>query len=323
MSVPAPAAVASERLHADGVTAFQAGDLATATDLLAQAFRVDSDPAVLNDLAVVWAASGDTDRARALLLTCLTLDEGNADALANLAEIDAAPRDTKSWRSSKTLGGTDEKVPERAYPGMELAGTMSEHAMRYSMALGLLSGMDVLDVGCGTGYGSEMLTWTAKSVRGYDLWQPADHERPQWSGGAELNYGFDVCKDPLPPADAAVMFEITEHLHDAPAALRNVFRAVDTLVVSFPNPRFHGSHVNPHHVNDWTLEHFESELKRAALTRYGDLKVAHMYQPYGKPTIAYGRDPEAPFWIVVCKGEGKPARPGNAFDQARRLNLPR
>lgn len=318
MSVPAPAAAVPEHLHADGVSAFQAGDLATATDLLTRAFRASPDPAVLNDLAVVCATAGNRDQARALLLTCLTFDEGNADALANLSELDTA-----SWRDSKTLGGTDQAVPERAYPGMAFASTMSEHAMRYSMALGLLPGMDVLDVGCGTGYGSEMLTWTAKSVRGFDLWQPAAHETPQWSGGAELNYGFDVCSDRLPAADAAVMFEITEHLHDAPAALRNVFRAVDTLIVSFPNPRFHGSHVNPHHVNDWTLEQFEAELERAALTRYGQLKVGYMYQPYGKPTIAYGRDPEAPFWIVVCRGEGKPARPGNGLDKARRLNLPR
>ena len=319
-----PAAAAWERLHADGVAAFEAGDHAAAADLLAQAARHQTEPTTFNDLAVVHLALGDPDRARALLLTCLTLDSDHVDARANLAELDQSREaDTRAWRSSPTLGGTDERVPERAYPGMALAGTMSEHAMRYSMALGLLPGLHVLDVGCGTGYGSEMLTWTAASVRGFDLWEPAEHERPRWSGGAELTYGFDVCREALPAADAAVMFEIAEHLDDAPAALRNVFAAVDTLVVSFPNPQFHGSHVNPHHVNDWTLERFEAELEGAALTHYGELKVGHMYQPQGRPTIVYGRDPAAPFWILLARATGKPARVDTVHARARRMNLPR
>jgi predicted TPR repeat methyltransferase len=31
----------------------------------------------------------------------------------------------------------------------------------------------VLDLGCGTGYGTEMLSWTARRVRGFDRWEPA------------------------------------------------------------------------------------------------------------------------------------------------------
>ena len=36
--------------------------------------------------------------------------------------------------------------------------------------------------------------------------------------------------------------------------LRLIWDAVDMLVVSFPNPVFHGSHVNQYHVNDWPLD---------------------------------------------------------------------
>ena len=322
MSPPAvSAATAPQRLHADGIAALEAGDALTAIDLLVQAVRLTADLTPLNDLAVIYAAAGDVDRARALWTTCLTLDEDNADALANLAQLDQASEpDTLSWRSSPTLGGTDEHVPERAYPGMALAGTMSEHAMRYSMALGLLPGRHFLDVGCGTGYGSEMLTWRADTVRGFDLWEPAEHERPRWSGGAELTYGFDVCKQALPSADSAVMFEVLEHLDDAPAALRNVFGAVDTLLASFPNPVHHGSHLNPHHVNDWTLERFEEELLRAAATRFAQLKVAHLHQPSGMATILNGRDPDAPFWIVLAQGVGVAPAPANGA--RRRLKLP-
>jgi SAM-dependent methyltransferase len=304
MSVPATAA--SERLHADGVGKFEAGDVAGASELLAQATREALDPTVLNDLAVVKLALGDADAAKALLVTCLTVDPENEDALANLAGLDGGDADTRAWRSSQTLGGDDLRLPERAYPGMPLVQTMSEHAMRYSLALGVLPGSDFIDVGCGTGYGSEMLTWRGGTVRGFDLWRPAAHELPRWSGGAELTYGFDVCSDPLPPADAAVMFEVLEHLDDGPAALRNVFAAVDTLLVSFPNPVYHGSHLNHHHVNDWTLEQVELELKRAAATRFSQLKLAHLHQPHGFPTILSGRDLEAPFWIFLAQGRNQP-----------------
>jgi len=284
--------------HADGVAAFEAGDLDAAAALLAQA-AAPTNPTALNDLAVVELARGDTERAKAFLLTCLALDEGNEDAEANLADLERV--EGRAWRGSLTLGGDDPDMPERAYPGMAGASTMAEHATRYSMALGLLAGRHVLDVGCGTGYGSEMLTWCADTVRGFDLWQPAEHERPRWSGGAELIYGFDVCKDELPAADAAVMFEVLEHLHDAPAALRNIFNAAPTLLVSFPNPVYHGSHLNHHHVNDWPMERVEEELMRAAATRFTELSLAHMYQPHGTPAILNGREPEAPFWIFLAQ----------------------
>jgi SAM-dependent methyltransferase len=301
------AALTAERLHADGVQAFADGDHAAAVDLLRRAALLSVDATVLNDLAVVLAAKGERDRARAMLEACLTLDPSDQDARDNLAQFGEPARTepTGNWRRSRTLGGDDPTVPERAYPGMIYAGTMSEHATRYALALGVLPGERILDVGCGTGYGSEMLTWKGASVRGFDLWEPADHERPQWPGGAELTYGFDVTKHPLPPADSAVMFEVLEHLHDAPAALRNVFGAVSTLMASFPNPKFHGSHINHHHVNDWSLARVEKEIVRAARTRFENVKLGHLHQPAGMPSILQGREPESPFWIIFAVGEGE------------------
>jgi hypothetical protein len=149
-----------------------------------------------------------------------------------------------------------------------------------------------------------MLTWTAASVRGFDLWQPQPHEHPRWTGGAQLNYGFDVCTQPLPPADIATMFEITEHLHDAPAALRNVFAAVPALIVSFPNPVYHGSHHNQYHVNDWTLDQFDAELQTALGAHFSSAQLTHLHQPFGVPLIVPGRDPQSSYWITIATGLG-------------------
>jgi len=208
---------------------------------------------------------------------------------------------TAFWRASKTLGGPDLDLPERAFPGMPNAGLIAEHCMRYAFAQSVVAGMRVLDLGCGTGYGSEMLTWVAASVHGFDMWEPAAHERPEWPGGAVLTYGHDLCAAALPAADAAVMFEVIEHLYDAPKALRLAFAAAPLLITSFPNPRYHGSHINKYHLNDWTLERFEQELHAAARERHSSLELTHLQQLQGAPLIVSGRDPEGSYWIVVAR----------------------
>jgi SAM-dependent methyltransferase len=185
------------------------------------------------------------------------------------------------------------ELPERAYPGMPGHSTMSEHAMRYAWACGVVGGLDVLDLGCGTGYGSEMLSWTARRVRGFDLWEPDQDDLPTWPGGAELTFAHDLCVDPLPEADAGVMFEVLEHLPDPLAALERIWSAVSLLVLSFPNPTYHGSHLNPWHVNDWSLGRVETHLEATT--------IEHFHQPHGSPLLAPGRDPEAPFWVMVAR----------------------
>jgi tetratricopeptide (TPR) repeat protein len=299
-ATPLSSSPTGDQLHADGLAAFEAGDHAAAQDLLRRAALEATSAEAINDLAVVMSGLGERAGARTLLEAALTLDPSNDDARENLAAIGRLSDGDAAWRGSATLGGDNPVVPERAYPGMLNPATMSEHAMRYSLALGILARRDILDVGCGTAYGSEMLTWTARRVRGFDLWQPGPGEHPSWPGGAELTYGFDVCRQPLPPAECAVMFEIAEHLDDCPAALRNVFRAVPALLASFPNPQFHGSHLNHHHVNDWTLERFEHELRAAAAETVGRIELTHYHQPHGFPSVLAGRDASAPFWIVLA-----------------------
>ena len=215
----------------------------------------------------------------------------------------SAGTDTR-WRRSTTLGGRNPTVYERAFPGMPRPDIISEHCSRYAFALSVVGGMDVLDLGCGTGYGSEMLSWSAASVRGFDLWRPGPDEHPSWPGVAELNYGHDLCSDPLPQARVAVMFEVIEHLPDAPRALEITFGAVDTIVGSFPNPKYHGSFMNEFHLNDWSLKQFEHELKRAAIAsgRFTGVRLTHLHQRRKSPSIRPGRRRGASYWIVVARG---------------------
>jgi SAM-dependent methyltransferase len=308
-TIAADAGLAGD-LHARAVQALDAGRPAEAHAWLQQALGASVELEWVNDFAVLAHALGRADEAEALLRAVLAIEPARADAAENLAALTAAPDHggrpsaNARWRRSQTLGGPDPGMYERAFPGMPRPDIISEHTSRYAYALSLVGGAHVLDLGCGTGYGSEMLSWSATSVRGFDLWQPGADEHPSWPGVAELTYGHDLCADPLPRADLAVMFEVIEHLPDAPRALAIAFGAVDAIVGSFPNPVHHGSWMNRYHVNDWPLEQFERELEAAAQAsgRFAGVELTHHHQALKSPLLAPGRDPEASFWVVVARG---------------------
>lgn len=298
----APDASLASGWREKALAALDDGRIGEAHEWLRQALAETTELEWLNDLGVLAHQRGRADEAEALLRAVLAIDPEDAEAAENLAALAAGP--DARWRRSHTLGGPDPGMYERAFPGMPRPDIISEHTSRYAYALGLVGGKQVLDLGCGTGYGSEMLSWSAASVRGFDLWEPSPDEHPRWPGVKELTYGHDLCKHPLPPADLAVMFEVIEHLPDAPRALAIAFGAVGEIVGSFPNPVYHGSWMNQYHVNDWPLEQFERELEQAAVAsgRFTGVELTHHHQALRSPLLQPGRDPESSYWVVHAHG---------------------
>jgi SAM-dependent methyltransferase len=119
----------------------------------------------------------------------------------------------------------------------------SEHRTRYRWGAQIAAGKDVLDAGCGLGYGLEIIAAAgAKSVTGVDLDPEAVAEAEKRFGkhAAAVEQG-DLRELPFEDAsfDLAICFEAIEHVEGpekALAELRRVLRPDGVLIVSSPNP---------------------------------------------------------------------------------------
>ena len=143
------------------------------------------------------------------------------------------------------------------------------HFHRYLAVLPLCAGKDVLDIACGTGYGSALLAQTAHAVTGVDI----DRETV---GACRANYcpqcgnltflQGDVARIPLPDAsvDVLVSFETIEHVdastqREFMREIRRVLRPGGVLAMSSPNKDT--AHSNEFHIHELEEDEFRNLLK--------------------------------------------------------------
>jgi SAM-dependent methyltransferase len=158
--------------------------------------------------------------------------------------------------------------PERIVPDETEPGIVALHRKRYEFALPFCEGRDVLDAGCGVGYGTSFLAGHARRVVGVDL----DPEAIAYARGhyAAANVEFregDVQALDLPDAsfDAICSFETIEHLPDGAAFLaemRRLLRPGGVFLVS--TPRAASTELrpaNPFHAVELAPADFEALLR--------------------------------------------------------------
>ncbi len=164
-------------------------------------------------------------------------------------------------------------MAERAHPDdPSFRGTIYEERLRerYALCLPFVQQRDVLDVPCGTGWGSSLLSGYA-SLTGLDIDPGAiDYARTHYPGirfveGAMQNLPFEDHQ-----FDTIVCMEGLEHitLSDARRFLRDAHRVLrrgGTMIVTAPLLRDGKHSHNPYHLYEFTAD----EL-RALLTRYFD-----------------------------------------------------
>lgn len=144
-----------------------------------------------------------------------------------------------------------------------------DHLARYAFALHWVPGRTVVDLCCGTGYGSRMLTaGGATSVLGVDIDPKAVElaERKQVLPGLSFR-----CADVTSPigfesVDLAICFEGLEHVTAPKKLVANIAGHLapnGIALISTPNAGyFSGGHSgNPYHVQEYKLEDFHSLLR--------------------------------------------------------------
>lgn len=119
--------------------------------------------------------------------------------------------------------------------------TYAEHMTRYICAQALVEGKVVLDIACGSGYGTQLLAKKAKKVYGVDVNEDSVKYASQLYNAPNIEYIVgDGEAIPLPDdsVDVVVTFETIEHIKDYAKFIKEVKRVLkpDGLaLVSTPN----------------------------------------------------------------------------------------
>lgn len=148
-----------------------------------------------------------------------------------------------------------------------------EHRQRYLSILDLVEGRTVLDIACGEGYGTHVLSSRAREVIGVDI-------NPELVAHAGRKYRREnirflegsVDRIPLPPGstDIVVSFETLEHVSAETQQqflleVKRVLRQDGVFIVSTPNKENYTDrygYQNKFHVREWYKDDLDQFLKK-------------------------------------------------------------
>jgi 2-polyprenyl-3-methyl-5-hydroxy-6-metoxy-1,4-benzoquinol methylase len=143
-----------------------------------------------------------------------------------------------------------------------------EHLVRYELAAQLAAAKNILDIACGSGYGSKILAEAgAQKVTAVDIDAEALEAAKINFGSANLEYKAEDAEN-IAEADKTfdliTSFETIEHLKNAEKYLSEIARVLKpegVFLVSTPNIEVFGQK-NPFHLREFTKSEFEQILKK-------------------------------------------------------------
>jgi 2-polyprenyl-3-methyl-5-hydroxy-6-metoxy-1,4-benzoquinol methylase len=138
------------------------------------------------------------------------------------------------------------------------------HLAVYEWIAERCAGMDVVDMACGEGYGSDVLARRAARVTGVDANPEAfEHARLKYTR-VGVRFVRDMVEMYSEPCDAVVFLQTIEHVQDPKAVLdhlRSMLRPGGTAYVSTPNvltlaPPGEERSGNPWHVREYRADEY-------------------------------------------------------------------
>jgi len=167
------------------------------------------------------------------------------------------------WTGERYLPFVDPKIS-----GTEIH---YEHLHRYCFASRFVKGKKVLDLGCGEGYGSDILSELAENVIGIDIDEKAIEHASSKYVKKNLKFirgsAFEVPIKSENSFDVIICFEILEHVEEHNKLLSEVKRllkADGVLVISTPNKKVYSdeaNYKNPFHKKELYFSEFKELLK--------------------------------------------------------------
>lgn len=151
-----------------------------------------------------------------------------------------------------------------------------EHLNRYAFALNLTKNKIVLDIACGEGYGTNLLSTTAYFVYGVDISKEAvDHAKKKYlKSNIEFKFG-SADKIPLEnnSIDIVISYETLEHhdKHDEMMIeIKRVLKSDGLLILSTPEKLFY-------HEREQKNEFHVKELTKDELTNLAEKYFKHTF----------------------------------------------
>jgi len=169
----------------------------------------------------------------------------------------------------------------------------NSHLRFYQFASQFVSGKDVLDCGCGTGYGTALFAESgAKSALGIDFSEDAITFATSRFVRKNLSYRvMDAQRLTVPDVAFDFVFssENLEHLPHAEsniAEIKRILRPDGMLVLGTPNKEMSSpgrEPTNPYHVREFYFEELQEILA-------AHFRCVHIFENSSKPTESIGRN---------------------------------
>ena len=169
---------------------------------------------------------------------------------------------------------------EQLIPGISSKRLLDEHVLRYDFAKTYIAGKDVLDIACGTGYGSYELSKVVRSVVGADISKESVDFANQNYVSSNLRYVMDDAtklkniEDNI--FDIVVSFETIEHLDkqgrsDYLKNISNVLKPGGIFILSTPNKKL-TSPFSKHPLNKFHAIEFTKDLLVDEISVFFEIK---------------------------------------------------